>query len=248
MDRYAGSTSLFVSDDESFNNLLSLIDKIRENLTGKNIFDICSEYDADGNGFLSHSELKSVFASTGVVINETDLDNLVSMMDTDGDNAIEYTEFTKLFGENTTSSDRAATLEEIVKSRAEKRSDENASREAQEQRKKRKQEKGENRGKKIAAKRKANEENKVALEEVTIEVEESKDEDDANDFMAALAKKTATKAKEREKLKEKLAASNHSHNEQQVKKQKQVLKKKEKGGQFKGKIPQLYVECSCQTI
>ena len=51
-------------------------------------FDICSECDSDGNGFLSHNELKSVFASTGVVINETDLDNLVSMMDTDGDNAI----------------------------------------------------------------------------------------------------------------------------------------------------------------
>ena len=117
MDRYADSASLSFSDDESFNDLLSLIDKIRENLTGKNIFDICSECDSDGNGFLSHNELKSVFASTGVVINETDLDNASTMMDTDGDNAIEYTEFTRLFGEDTTSSDRAATLEDMVKSR-----------------------------------------------------------------------------------------------------------------------------------
>ena len=83
------------SDDESFNHLLSLVDKIRDKLIGKNIVDICSEFDTDGNGFLSHDELKSVFASTGVTMNENDLDNIASMMDTDGDNAIEYIEFTK---------------------------------------------------------------------------------------------------------------------------------------------------------
>ena len=80
VDRHADSASLSFSDDESFNDLLTY-DKIHENLTGKNIFDICSECDSDGNGFLSHNEFKSVFASTGVVINETDLDNLVTMMD-----------------------------------------------------------------------------------------------------------------------------------------------------------------------
>ena len=66
------------------------------------------------------------------------------------------------------------------------------------------------------------------MEEVAVEVEESKNEDDADDFMAAWRKKRQQRQKEREKLKEKLAASNHSHVEQQEKRQKQVLKKKEK--------------------
>ena len=56
-----------------------------------------------------------VFEDVGVnQVSPLELSQLVSMMDVDGDNAIEYDEFVKLFSSNVPTSERAALLRTIT--------------------------------------------------------------------------------------------------------------------------------------
>ena len=103
------------SDGSEFDHVLQLVERVRNSLGALNIMDACAEADTDGNGFLSHSEIMQVFQHVGVHnVSPADLSHLVSMMDSDGDNAIEYYEFTKLFSPRANSNERADTLRTVT--------------------------------------------------------------------------------------------------------------------------------------
>ena len=108
--------SIFAFDDgASFDHLLALVDRVRQHMKNTNLVDACSLADLDGNGYLSHDEIMIVFEDVGVnQVSPLELSQLVSMMDVDGDNAIEYDEFVKLFSSNVPTSERAALLRTIT--------------------------------------------------------------------------------------------------------------------------------------
>jgi hypothetical protein len=104
-------------DDEEFNHLLELVERIRTSITesGRDLMEVCLEMDADGNGFLSADEISAVLDDVGVTnLLPSDVDNIAAMMDTDGDNAIEYEEFAELFQPHSSTSERAAIVQNMM--------------------------------------------------------------------------------------------------------------------------------------
>ncbi|KAH8093323.1 hypothetical protein JL720_4445 [Aureococcus anophagefferens] len=57
---------------------------------------IFARYDADGNGSLDRSELRSAFADAKTFPSDADLDGLLRRYDVDGDGCIGYDEFEKM--------------------------------------------------------------------------------------------------------------------------------------------------------
>ena len=93
------------ADDDEYAAVLGVVaavaDKVRED--GVDLLELLDLADDDGNGFLSHEELLSVFESLGLpAMSPAQTLGLTQLLDVDGDNAIEYAEFTSLFGSSAT--------------------------------------------------------------------------------------------------------------------------------------------------
>ena len=110
-------------------------------------------------------------------MNQTDLDNIAITMDVDGDNAIEYNEFAKLFDTSTTSSSRAAALEEMVQNRNDKSDVDIAAEEERKKRKGRSKKRDEKKGVETIEKH-ANDKKKNGVEDVEVKVEEEEGEEE----------------------------------------------------------------------
>ncbi len=104
------------SDDADYNALLETVHTIQEAAKRNNIdlVEACDAEDADGNGFLSQAELTNLLtrlagsggslrtgSSTNDSVSPEQLRKLVAVMDVDGDNAIDYGEFMKMFSSPT---------------------------------------------------------------------------------------------------------------------------------------------------
>ena len=93
---------------EEYSSLLSLLENCKEKMetSQQDISEACDLADTDGNGFLSQQEIMSVFSSLQVPILPSQIAALTQLMDVDGDNAIDYAEFSKLFSPDVTPHDQ----------------------------------------------------------------------------------------------------------------------------------------------
>ena len=54
------------------------------------------KFDSDGDGFLSHEELAAGFSAIGYALDKAQMDDIVSIVDTDGDGKVDFSEFEAL--------------------------------------------------------------------------------------------------------------------------------------------------------
>ena len=63
--------------------------------TEKQIRDVFNEFDADGSGGISSSEIKSILTRLGVKCTDDEVQGVIDAADIDGSGFIEYEEFKK---------------------------------------------------------------------------------------------------------------------------------------------------------
>jgi hypothetical protein len=98
---------------EQFTEMLDLISACQAKLktTQQDMTEACDAADADGNGFLSQSEIMSVFQGLGLPISPAQMLALMQLMDADGDNAVDYGEFAGLFAPEATAQTQLAVIQ-----------------------------------------------------------------------------------------------------------------------------------------
>eukprot|EP00946_MAST-07B_sp_MAST-7B-sp1_P004019 g4019.t1 len=92
--------AVFAFDNQGqYTEMLKLVSACQERLQAmqQDMVEACDAADADGNGFLSQPEIISVFQNLQVPVTPAQISALVKLMDTDGDNAIDYAEFAEMF-------------------------------------------------------------------------------------------------------------------------------------------------------
>ena len=65
----------------------------------KIINDIIKNMDENQNGFISKYELRNIFKKYNITLTNIQLDELLSSMDSNDNNVVEYNEFEKQFGD-----------------------------------------------------------------------------------------------------------------------------------------------------
>ena len=62
------------------------------------LFEAFKTFDKNGDGKISHSELKEVMKNMGSEMDDAEIDQMISAADTDGDHEISFEEFKKMMG------------------------------------------------------------------------------------------------------------------------------------------------------
>merc|ERR1711871_394057 len=95
--------------------LLALVEHIRRSLSARDVSirSLCESADEDGNGYLTQSEIETILQQLDESLPSNKLRDLITLMDVDGDNAIEYMEFEMMFEKSQSIQATASQLRQI---------------------------------------------------------------------------------------------------------------------------------------
>eukprot|EP00946_MAST-07B_sp_MAST-7B-sp1_P000712 g712.t1 len=109
--------AVFAFDNQvQYTEMLKLVSACQERLQAmqQDMIEACDAADADGNGFLSQPEIISVFRNLQVPVTPAQISALVQLMDTDGDNAIDYAEFAEMFTPTATEQEQIKVMKKVT--------------------------------------------------------------------------------------------------------------------------------------